>query len=441
MWQSAWDKVWGLYDLCIGIPSFIIDDAIVDQWSPTASSAGSQRWTGSDDPDTLYPHVVLLSLTLLNLLNPPQGREQGNYGGSPKQFVYSAVVIFVHPSQILSTIQNAMGFFKQQYNAILQGGHSNSWCILCKLPHYETSRYFPMIPQMPYLALPMLESTADPTVWPQLCLDTASCDADHMTVWLLHHMQCYDMDYAMMPPALQSTLEVPWDLHMEEYLKLWQNSTYITWKAGFPSEEVGIAMTFISTNHREFNTHRLVIDISDGMAIHYPVLKVDDDDGEGDESLDDAADDNGNNDYTKDEDDLDEDLQRTVMEVANKTDDSGFCSSAEDNPKIEVLTGSETTWTGKAPSYSLRATVVSYSAWSSSQTASHSKEVSGASFDAYVNVNADGSGTAELMRGQALLRDHTTAAELKQLCELANEQIQIARHFDAKFSNTQFTLL
>ena len=45
MWQSAWEldwnKVWGLYDLGIGIPSFIIDDAVVDQWSPTASSAGS----------------------------------------------------------------------------------------------------------------------------------------------------------------------------------------------------------------------------------------------------------------------------------------------------------------------------------------------------------------------------------------------------------------
>ena len=33
------------------------------------------------------------------------------------------------------------------------------------------------------------------------------------------------------------------------------------------------------------------------------------------------------------------------------------------------------------------------------------------------------------------------AAELKQLHELANEQIQIVCHFDAKFSNMAFTLL
>ena len=173
------------------------------------SPAGTQWWTGSDDPDTLYAHAVLLSLTPLNLLDPPQGREQGNYGGSPKQFIYSTVVIFVHPSEILSTIQNVMGFFKQQYNAVLQGGHSNGWCILCKLPHYETSWYFPMIPRMLYLALPLSESTMDPTVWPQLCLDTASCDANCMIVWLLHHMWRFNTDYAMMPPALRTSLEVP----------------------------------------------------------------------------------------------------------------------------------------------------------------------------------------------------------------------------------------
>ena len=168
MWQSAWelewDKMQGLYDLHIGVPAFIIDDAIVDQWSPMAPPMGSQWWTGSDDPDTLYAHGVLLLLMPLNLLDPAQGREQGNYGSSPKQFMSSTVVIFVHPSQVLTTIQNAIGFFKQQYNAVLQGSHSNRWCILCKLPRYKTSRYFAVIPQMPYLALPMSEPTADLTV-------------------------------------------------------------------------------------------------------------------------------------------------------------------------------------------------------------------------------------------------------------------------------------
>ena len=47
MWQSAWeldwDKVHALYNFCIGVPTFIIDDSIVAQWSPTASPSSSQQ--------------------------------------------------------------------------------------------------------------------------------------------------------------------------------------------------------------------------------------------------------------------------------------------------------------------------------------------------------------------------------------------------------------
>ena len=68
-------------------------------------------------------------------------------------------------------------------------------------------------------------------------------------------------------------------------------------------------------------------------------------------------------------------------------------------------------------------------------------EVSGASFDAFLNACADGSGIGEIMGGQVLLWDYTTAAELKQPRELANEQIQIMCCFHAKFSNMAFTLL
>ena len=134
-------------------------------------------------------------------------------------------------------------------------------------------------------------------------------------------------------------------------------------------------------------------------------------------------------------------MHKTVTEIANKTDDSSFHSGAEDNSKIKPLSGPGTTWTGKVPLYSFRAPAVSCSTQSGMHTASHSGEVSGASFDAFLNAHADGSGVGELMGGQALLWDYTTVAELKQLRELANEQVKIARHFDAKFSDMAFTLL
>ena len=117
----------------------------------------------------------------------------------------------------------------------------------------------------------------------------------------------------MLPPALQSNLDVPWDLSMEEYPKLWWNSIYTTWKAGSPRVKVGLAMTFISTSCREFDSGRLVLDITDGAAIRYPASKVDDDDN-GDESTGDAVEDNNDEDDS-DDDNLDEDLHKTATEL------------------------------------------------------------------------------------------------------------------------------
>ena len=283
----------------------------------------------------------------------------------------------------------------------------------------------------------MSQPSGDPTVQPQLCLDSAGCDADRMIIWLLHCMQCHDMDYAMMPPALRSNVNVPWELCMEEYPKLWQNEIYTTWKVGCPGVEVGLAMTFISTSRREFNSHRLVFDIADAAAIWYPALQVDDVD-DGDESTGEVAEDDGNEDDSDDED-VDEDLHKTVTEIATKTDDSGFCSDAEDNDQVEVIPGPGTSWMGKAPSYSLKALAVG--SQSGMHTPSCSKEATGSSFDTFLRERAEGSGIGELMGGQALLWDYTTVVELKQLCTLANEQVSIARRFDTKFSDTAFALL
>ena len=94
---------------------------------------------------------------------------------------------------------------------------------------------------------------------------------------------------------------------------------------------------------------------------------------------------------------------------------------------------------GKVPSYSLKALAVG--SQSGMHTVSHSEEATGSSFNAFLREHADRSDVGELMGGQALLRDYTMAAELKQLCALANEQVSIAHHFNIKFSDTAFALL
>ena len=250
-------------------------------------------------------------------------------------------------------------------------------------------------------------------------------------------MQRHDTDYAMLPLVLRSNVDVPWELCIEEYPKLWQNSIYTTWKAGCLGVEVGLAMTFVSMSCREFDSGRLALDIADTAAIRFPASRVDDIDN-GDKSTGEVTEDDGDEDDSDDED-VDEDLHKTVTEIATKTDDSSFCSDAEDNTQLEVILGPRTSWTGKVPSYSLKALAVG--SQSSMHMASCSKEVTGSSFDAFLKVHANGSGIAGLMGGQVLLWDYTTVVELKQLHTLASEQVSIACHFHTKFSDTAFTLL
>ena len=167
---------------------------------------------------------------------------------------------------------------------------------------------------------------------------------------------------------------------MEEYPKLWQNEIYTTWKAGCPGVEVGLAMTFVSMSHREFDSGQLMLDIADTVAIRYPVSRVDDVD-DGDESTGEVAEDDSNEDDSDDED-VDEDLHKTATEIATKMDDSGFCSEAEDNTQLEVISGPGTSWMGKAPSYSLKALAVG--SQSGMHMVSHSEEATGSSFDAFL---------------------------------------------------------
>ena len=73
MWQSAWDLRWdrvhALYKTHSSILAFIVDDSVIAQWSSKAFlGTNPQQWLGSEDPDILYAHAVLLSLMPLCIL-------------------------------------------------------------------------------------------------------------------------------------------------------------------------------------------------------------------------------------------------------------------------------------------------------------------------------------------------------------------------------------
>ena len=441
MWQSDlgldWDKVKGLYDFCISIPAFIVDDTVFNQWSPMTFPAGAQYWADSDATNTLYAHVVLLSLSPQNLLNPLEGREQGNHGGRPEQFVYSTIVVFIHPSQTLTTIPEAVSFFQAQHDAIMQNSHSSGWCILCKLPTFETSRFFPMIPKMPYLALLVSMWTVNPSIQPMLLLDQAGCNVDCSFILLLHNMWQHDMEYAIMPLALWSSVSMPWDLHMEDFPKLWQNSVYIMWKQGFPGEDVGLAMTLVTTGLWSSISGRwcwTFLMRQSSSTWHWRLMT----------------------------------MRQTVMMTPP------WQVMVKVRMIVQIQMTSTMTYSRQHSMWPTRLMILDSRAvpmnisrrrhcqalvptglvwcwvthWVCQPEARHfwavllQWEGDWSELDEYVQHATGWFGSVgELMGGQALLKDHTSPSELAELCKLAEDQIEIACRFNTKFSNTAFTLL
>ena len=427
-WELRWDRVHALYKTHSGIPAFIIDDSVIAQWSSKASlTANPQWWLGLESSDTLYAHVVLLSLTPLCILKAAECRKQEDHSTNPVQFVYSAVVVLIHPAQVLLSIENAVDFYELQHELILQGGHSSGWCILCKLPHYETSRYFLAIPRQLFFVLPITADTQ-----PQLCLDSASCDADCMLIWMLHHIRHHNIDYTMMPLVFCTSLMLPWETRMEEHPKLWENEMFMMWKAGSLGVDVSVAMNFIHTCCTEYDAQKIILDISDATIIHHPAAQVDEEDVGN--STGEIADDDDD-----DDDDVDEDIQQTVIEIGTKSDDSGFLSSGVGGTRINALMGPGVEWMGETPSYQVTAPAIS--SHSGMHTASRHVEITRQSFNIFIKDRAAGSGVGDVTGGQALLQDFATPQELESLHALANEQVAIAHHFDTKFSNTAFILL
>ena len=182
-WELDWDKVQALYCPHIGIPAFIIDNSIVAQWSSTVSPSDPQRWTDLEDPDTLYAHAVLFSLMPLNLLDAVEGREQGNFGDDPALFVYSAVVVFVHPRPSIDHHPECCRLLPASVWC-----HSAGW-MLCWLVHSLQAaplwdvRVLPRDPTYTVFGIAHVS-----TIWWPNCLNSALPRLGRLWCWLHDYM-------------------------------------------------------------------------------------------------------------------------------------------------------------------------------------------------------------------------------------------------------------
>ena len=140
---------------------------------------------------------------------------------SPKlsgKMVFSAVVVFVHPQQHLSTISEGVDFL-----LVLSGRTSPVPCsILCHLLEKGIGEFYPCIIHSIYLVLQVVDSKDDPI----LCLDMPIQVTGEFVVCDLHRWICPMGHITVLPPVFNPDIGLPNVCLIEKSGNLWTNKQY-----------------------------------------------------------------------------------------------------------------------------------------------------------------------------------------------------------------------
>ena len=103
--EIRWKQTDALYFFTDGIPAYIVDKEVCIQWSSAAKPDVPQAFGCSDAIPLATHHALMLSLAPFDWVNPATGKVSPDVD---EKNVFSAVVVFVHPSQKLSPIGEAV---------------------------------------------------------------------------------------------------------------------------------------------------------------------------------------------------------------------------------------------------------------------------------------------------------------------------------------------
>ena len=152
-----WNEVDALNTFLFAIPGYIIDLDIFSHWASVATDeeCKKQPFLHHNSSDTLESQAVFLALAPLHLAETGSGDAGSPHGDNPQEFVFSAVIVFVHPWQKLSMIANGVDNLLARYELVIQDPHLNGWGILCDLLRFDVGTFFPCLAHSSYLVLPV----------------------------------------------------------------------------------------------------------------------------------------------------------------------------------------------------------------------------------------------------------------------------------------------
>ena len=208
----------------------------------------------SDTMPLATHHALMLSLVPFDWVNPATGEVSPDID---EKKVFSTVVVFVHPSQKLSPIEEAVNVLI----VISRNPQDVPAMALCQLPQRSIGEFYPWPRNDAFLVLPF---------------NMPIHHCDEFAIQQLHQWICPYGPIATLPPLYSPDPRLPNMFQLNGPPMLWTNTEYLADASHDNINEVGHpALTFVHTNHLEIDANSSQISLTDDDYIQY--VTVDDD--------------------------------------------------------------------------------------------------------------------------------------------------------------------
>ena len=248
-----------------GIPAYVIDEEVFIQWSSAVRPDVPQAFGCSDAASLATYHALMLSLAPFDQMNPATGEVSSDID---KKKVFSAMVVFVHPSQKLSSIEEAVDVLL----VVSQDPKSVPATALCHLPQRSMGEFYAYPMNDAALVLPFSMSPDGPI----LHLNTPICGCNEFAVWWLHWWVCPYGPVVALPQLYSPDPGLPNVFLLNEPPMLWTNTEYLVDASDDNVNKVGCpALTFVHTSRFEVDANLSKISLTDDDYIQYVTVNDD----------------------------------------------------------------------------------------------------------------------------------------------------------------------
>ena len=248
-----WRQTDALYFFTDGIPAYVIDEEVFVQWSSAVRSDVSQVFGRTDTTTLATYHALMLSLALFCRVSPVTDEISPDID---EKKVFSAMVVFVHPSQKLSLIEEAV----DMPLVVSCDPESVPAMSFCHLPKRSIREFYPCPTHDAALVLPFSMGQDGPI----LHLNTPICHCNKFTIRSLHQWVCLYGHAMVLPPLYSRDSGLPNVYALEELPMLWTNTEYLAAASNDDMSKVGHpAMTLVSTSCLEVDANSSQISLTD----------------------------------------------------------------------------------------------------------------------------------------------------------------------------------